>query len=131
MEKTAERELSFKTGFLMKLARNGVLPSALFKRVKEAGMGDPISRALGGFYGEAKGLGSTALGMSIPAAKLIGTAGVMAPLGLGALTGATTAKLTSPPEPDIEALRKEELIKLYRRKAKEIRMRRRLRGSGI
>lgn len=129
MEGIASRKLSFKAGFLSKLANAGVLPSALFERVKKAGLGDPISRALGGFYGEAKGLGSSALNMAVPAAKLIGTTAVAAPVGIGALAGTTAAKLDSPPEPDIEAFRKEEMIKLYQRLTREIQSRRRLQGS--
>jgi len=131
MDKSTGRTLSFKAGFLMKLAKEGISPSAFFEHVKKAGLGDPITKALGGAYSEAKGLTGAALGLGIPAAKLVGTAGVLAPVGLGAVTGATAAKLTSPPEPDIDAFRKEELIRLYQRLTREIRQRRRLQGMGI
>ena len=126
MEKIASRKLSFKVGFLSKLAKDGVLPSRLFERVKEAGAADPLMKFMGGVYGEGRGVAGAAASQALPAAKLLGTLGILAPIGAGAVTGTTAAKLSSPPAPDIEALRKEELAQLYRRLAKEIRARRRV-----
>lgn len=125
MKKIAERKLAFKTGFLSKLAKHGIRPSRLFERVKEAGAADPLAKFLGGAYGETRGLAGAAAGQAIPAAKLLATLGILAPMGVGATTGTAAAKLTSPPEPDIDAFRKEEMIRLYRRLSKEVRGRRR------
>jgi hypothetical protein len=127
----SKRTLSFKAGFLTKLAKDGVLPSALFERVKSAGMGDPISKLLGGFYGEGRNLLGTAAGMAMPAAKTIALLGAGLPMAAGGVTGTLASKLTSPPEPDIEALRKEEMIKLYQRLTDEIQARRRMHESGV
>jgi hypothetical protein len=121
----SKRELSFKAGFLAKLAADGVLPSCLFKQVKSAA-GDPISlsKLMGGFYGEGRNLLGTTAGMAVPAAKTVAMLGAGIPMAGGALTGTLASKLDSPPEPDIEALRKEELIQLYQRLTTEIRARR-------
>lgn len=118
----AKRKLAFKLGFLSKMAKCGVTPNEFFE--KAAGI-DPTS-ILGGLYGVGAGGVKALGGMAIPAAKLMTTLGIAAPVGLGAITGATAAKLDAPPEPDLGAIRKEETIALYRRLAKEIRARRRM-----
>ena len=126
-----ERELSFKAGFLSKLAADGVLPSALFERVKSASASDPISKLLGGVYGEGRNLLGTAAGQALPVAKTVALLGAGIPMAAGGVTGTLASKLTSPPEPDIEAIRKEELIKLYQRLTEEIQARHRMRESGV
>jgi hypothetical protein len=118
------RKLSFKAGFLSKLASGGVLPSALFEQVKEA---DWAAKILGGAYGEARGLLGTAAGAALPAAKYMALLGAGVPVAGGAVTGTLASKLDSPPEPDIVAMRKQEMIKLYQRLTHEIQARRKLR----
>lgn len=126
MSAAKQRKLSFKAGFLAKLARDGVLPSKLFERVKSAGL--DLTAAPGFLYGEARDLTGLLASQAVPAAKFLATIGTLTPIGLGAATGTMAAKLNAPPEPDIEAIRKEEMIQLYRRLAHEIRARRRMPG---
>ena len=123
MNATKERKTAFKTGFFTKLAKEGVLPSTFFEHTKKAGL-DWLTNTPGFLYGEAKGLANLVGSQALPAAKLLGTLGTAIPVGLGATTGALSAKLNAPPEPDIEAIRKEELVKLYQRLTNEIRARR-------
>jgi hypothetical protein len=124
------RKLSFKAGFLSKLASDGVLPSALFGQVKSAG-GDLAMRLLSGAYGEGRGLLGTAAGAALPTAKLVALLGAGIPMAMGGVTGTLSSKLNSPPEPDIEAMRKQEMIQLYKRLTNEVQSRRQLRESGV
>jgi hypothetical protein len=125
MSATKERKLSFKIGFFSKLAAEGVLPSAFLGHVKSADSTNPLAALLRFGYGEGKGLAGLVAGQAVPAAKLIGAVGTAAPIGLGITTGSIASKLNDPPEPDIEAMRKEEMIELYRRLANEVRARNR------
>lgn len=122
------RKLSFKAGFLSKLASEGVLPSALFEQVKEA---DWLGKILGGAYGEARGLLGATAGAALPAAKYMALLGAGVPLAGGAVTGTLASKLDSPPEPDIAAMRKQEMIQLYQRLTQEIQARRQRQERGI
>jgi hypothetical protein len=124
------RKLSFKVGFLSKLASDGVLPSALFGQVKSAG-GDLAMRLLGGAYGEGRNLFGAAAGQALPVAKLVALLGAGIPMAAGGVTGTLSAKLNSPPEPDIAAMRKQEMIKLYQRLTNEIQARRQTQESEV
>lgn len=124
MNATTGRKTAFKAGFFAKLAKDGVLPSVFFERTKTAGM-EWLANTPGFLYGETKGLANLIGSQALPAAKLLGTLGTAIPVGLGAVTGTLSAKLNAPPEPDMEAIRQEELVKLYQRLTDEIRSRRR------
>lgn len=125
------RVTAYKLGFLRKLAELGMTPSQWQARVKQAFV-DPSSLAFDAIRGMSD-IGGKAVGSGAEALKgvggLAGQAAVYGPLALGAATGVARAALDAPSPVDIENLRKEEMITLYRRLANEINARRARKAS--
>jgi hypothetical protein len=122
MDELDGRRASFKSGFLRKLAELGHTPSEFYQHIKQSFM-DPtelVSSAIGG----ASEVGKAAVGGGLAAAgagaKTLGYGAVLAPLAVGGVAGAAEGWLNAPSTEDIEILRKQELIGLYKRLAQEV-----------
>jgi hypothetical protein len=125
-QRERERADAFKVGFLRKLAELGVLPGEFTGHVKKAvGLaGLSLANLASGVLSSGSGLAG-----ELGRAGLQGA--VLAPLALGAATGATSGLLDAPSSSDIEELRKQELLELYKRLAKEVRLRSAMREVGV
>lgn len=123
---TPARILSYKAGFLRKLAEAGVLPSEAMAAVKVAA-GKPEGGG-GGMPSISKALGQLA---SLAPSAVKGTAAVAvgAPLALGAGAGALDAVMDAPVL-DADMLHKMELMAAYRQATKEILNRQAARKGG-
>ena len=109
-----EQADAYKIGFLTKLARMGVLPSEFAKRASVGLVTLMEGANLAGSIGKL-GLQGAAL----------------APIALGATTGAFEGLTDAPSNEDIEMLRKRETLELYKRLAKEVNLRRVMRDHNI
>lgn len=120
------RKNAFKVGFLRGLADAGVTPGEFYGSIKRAFIPTDL---LSGSLGAAGEVGKSALTSGTEllggTAKALGAAAVLAPLAVGGITGATSAALNAPTNEDVEAMRKAELIGLYKRLTEEIQARRR------
>jgi hypothetical protein len=119
-EAAQDRRQAFKVGFLRRLAEEGLTPTEFHTHVKNAF--DPVGSTLAGLGGAAEA-GHHAVSTGLDVGKLLAQLGIVAPLGLGALSGIAQAKLTSPSVEDIEALRREELAAKYEQLTRRIRQR--------
>ena len=120
MDATRERAAAFKVGFLKKLAERGLTPDSF---AKQAFAGDFLSSVLSGMTGAGSGILGAGANLAGGLASGLATAGLVAPVGIGAGLGVGSALLNQPTVQDIDVLRKMELLANYDRLTKEIKER--------
>jgi hypothetical protein len=113
---------AYKVGFLRKLAELGVRPSAFMSKAMSK-RADFLDTLTGGAVGAGREVIGGGVDLASTGIKSLGQAALLAPLLAGVATGTSSAMLSSPSAEDIEALRKAEILNLYRRLTEEVRAR--------
>lgn len=117
-----EKANAYKVGFLTKLAQLGVLPSEFAKlaNISTLALLQAASGTLGSGTSLAGELGSLGL-----------KGAVLAPIAVGAATGAAEGLVDAPSSEDIAFLRNKEKLELYKRLTREVNLRRALKERNI